>query len=60
MDHGPIPVNIYIDPSKAFHTLDHEILLKKLSYYGVDGAAQTLSKEYLTEQFQYVLFNGNC
>ena len=60
MDQGLIPANIYIDLSKAFDTLVHEILLKKLAYYGVVGIAQTLFKEYLTERFQYVQFNDSC
>ena len=60
MDQGSIPANIYIDLSKAFDTLDYEILLKKLSYYGVVGITQLLFKEYLTERFQYVQFNDSC
>ena len=60
MDQGLIPANIHIDLSKAFDTLDHEILLKKLSYYGVVGVALTPFKEYLTERFQYVQFNDSC
>ena len=42
MDTGEIPFNIYIDLSKAFDTLDHSILVKKLDYYGVKDTALDL------------------
>ena len=42
MDNCNIPTNIYIDLSKAFDTLNFDILLNKLDYYGVQGCANRL------------------
>ena len=49
-----IPINFYIDLAKAFDSLNHDILLDKLSYYGVNGTAKTLLKSYLSDRKQYV------
>ena len=49
-----IPINFYIDLAKAFDSLNHDILLDKLSYHGVNGTAKTLLKSYLSDKKQYV------
>ena len=54
MDTGEIPFNIYIDLSKAFDTLDHSILVKKLDYCGVKDTALDLCRDYLENRKQYV------
>ena len=54
-----IPINIYIDLSKAFDTLIHSILLDKLSHYVVNGVAKNLLQSYLSNRHQVVDFNGS-
>ena len=46
-----IPINFHLDLTKAFDSLNHDILLDKLSYYGVNGTAKTLLKSYLSDKF---------
>ena len=54
MGHNERPINIYLDLSKAFDTLDQEVLLAKLQYYGIHVTPLELVKSYLTNRKQYV------
>ena len=57
MDKNNIPINIFMDLSKAFDTLDHQILLHKLKYYGFSDKSYELMDSYLNDRMQYVEFN---
>ncbi len=54
MDKNGIPINIYLDLSKAFDTLAHNILIDKLSYYGINGTALKKIQNYLIDRKQFV------
>ena len=58
MDTGEVPLDIFIDLSKPFDTLDHDILLYKLKCYGLTGSSINLLKCYLTNRQQYVHYDN--
>ena len=60
MENGFHTIGIFIDLSKAFDTLDHNIMLHKLDYYGIRGVAKQLLESYLRGRKQYTAFDGEC
>ena len=56
-----ITQGVFLDFSKAFDTINHEILVKKLSsFYGFSMSAKELIQSYLTNRKQFVrLSNAN-
>ena len=51
-------VGIFLDLSKAFDTIDHEILISKLSHYGIRGTSLSWFKSYIHSRKQFTLLNG--
>ena len=61
-DDKKIACGSFIDPEKAFDTVDYNLLLNKLSHYSIRGIANSCFKSYLSNRTQYVLtncFNAN-
>ena len=53
-------IGLFLDLSKAFDSISHKILLKKLSYYGIRGVPLRLIQSYLENRFQYVVYNDSA
>ena len=54
LDKGEYSCGILIDFKKAFDTVDHLILLKKLDHYGIRGTPNNWFRSYLCDRKQYV------
>ena len=59
IDKGRYTAAVFIDLKKAFDTVDHEILLNKLNYYGVRGKELSWFRSYLYNMKQFCRVNGH-
>lgn len=55
---GNVALGVLIDLKKPLDTVDHRILLAKLSHYGVRVIAYELMESYLEDRYQYVQYDG--
>ena len=52
-------VSLFLDYSKAFDTVDHGILCRKLELYGIRGFMNDWFKSYLQNRSQYISIKGS-
>ena len=58
LDNNKSVCGIFVDFQKAFNTVNHEILLQKLNYYGIRGCTNDWFKSYLSQRKQFVSVLG--
>ncbi|CAB4019988.1 Hypothetical predicted protein [Paramuricea clavata] len=59
IDRGNVNAVVFLDLKKAFDTVDHAILLSKLSVYGLGGSTGNWFRSYLNDRNQKCYVNGH-
>jgi hypothetical protein len=49
---------IFFDLEKAFDCMDHDNLMTKIKYYGINSGMYSLIESYLENRYQRVTFNN--
>ena len=58
VENDDIMIGLFIDFSRAFHTISHNLLLQKLYHYGFRGIALDWFTDYLYNRKQFVMYNN--
>ena len=58
LDTDHFACGVFIDLQKALDTVDHDILIAKLEYYGARGISKNWFSSYLQNRKQFVSING--
>ena len=58
LDTGEYVLGLFLDFTKAFDAVNHDILLQKLEHLGIRGISLNWFKSYLSNRSQYVDYSG--
>ena len=59
LDKKKLVGGIFCDLQKAFDCVHHDILLKKMKYYGITGISHKLLQSYLGNRYQRTVIKKN-
>ncbi|XP_013867620.1 RNA-directed DNA polymerase from mobile element jockey [Austrofundulus limnaeus] len=60
IDQKQYTIGIFLDLKKAFDTINHNILIRKLELYGIRGIVLKWMKSYLSDRKQFVKMGAYC